>query len=101
VAELKYMAPSTVRRILKKQNIELRQAGGMRRNVSHAALQRAEYLYINLQWSSREIAKFEGLSPDTIINRLKLAGVQIRTRSESYRLKKLRTIGPDKLVEMI
>lgn len=97
VAEIKFCSFSTTRRILLRQGVQLRQAGGMRRKPSHEDLRRTEYLYVDLQWSTNEIARMEGLSSSTVTNRLRLAGVSMRTGADSYRLKRVRKTGPERI----
>lgn len=53
----------------------------------HREMEQARHLYYKMEWSFAEIARIQGLDDHTIAKRFRRAGLPVRSRSESIRLR--------------
>lgn len=83
---------STVRERLIEMGVEIRKRGsGNDRRMPHDACRETAFMYEQLLMTTTEIAQKLGLAHDTVANRLRAHGVQIRSRGESLKLRFART----------
>jgi hypothetical protein len=79
-AERLYVSSSVVLRRLADCGIARRPAGGSPPRLSHRTLQRTAYLYERLGLSLAAVARIEGIHPNAVRHRLRVAGVPLRSR---------------------
>jgi IS30 family transposase len=79
---------STIRERLIAYGVEIRKRGsGNANRMNHEACRQTAFMYEVMGLSTTEIADKLGLAHDTIVNRLHHHGVEMRSRSESLRLR--------------
>lgn len=92
-----YANASVVRRVLLRAGVKLRSPGmngGPGCRIDHAAVEQTVDLYMS-GLSTNEVGAILGISHSTVGYRLRLAGVELRSRGESIRLRQTRTVRQD------
>jgi DNA-directed RNA polymerase specialized sigma24 family protein len=79
-AERLYVSSSVVLRRLASCGIARRPAGGSSLRLDHRDLQRTAFLYERLGLSLAAVARIEGIQPNAVRHRLRVAGVPLRPR---------------------
>ena len=78
---------STIRDRLSREGVDLRPKGGARGRLKHDEYIKTAFMYERLGLSVTEIAEILGLAHDSVCNRLRRHGVEMRSRGESTRLR--------------
>lgn len=90
VARFTYTSPTAARSYLIDAGVEMRQQGGWAYNknrLSGRDMDATIWLYCVMGFSASEISIAQNIACSTVLHRLRKAGVKIRTRSESAKLR--------------
>lgn len=79
---------SSIRERLIEMGVEMRKRGSANyRRLDHEAVRTTAFMYENLKLTTTEIAERLGIAHDTVCNRLKHHGTEMRDRHESARMR--------------